>query len=643
MGAFYDSVQIRSDDHEAVRTLLEELARKKKRRFLLGPVLNGWIGVYPNQDVAAARDLARRLRVELLALNVHDDDIFLYEYYRDGKRADRYNSAPDYFEEVSDKERRMLRGRPELLAHLVSDPARFQTLLGRLTAQEHDSVVFASELLETFADALGIRNALTSYTYLKEHEETDDVEGWDRFLHIPDLSSEHTRKLLQDAALQKQKQQLIQEGRLLAEHGGRPGITSPRPWSCRSPDGEGFLVAWSSHIDPQEAQLPLERYGPPWSVGPATTRWAISPHVYGLELSPSGRYLAVAHAAGDWHATLWNLAENRLVADVPQVRAVSSIGFLPDESAMYSASSDGDEGRVVLTPVDGREARSFPIELADRAAIHPSGAWLVVTDNYNRLFVIDLPSGKVRLAGFVGGRAPFNPLQQQLAAQVSAAANQVDFNALAERMRKQLEAQLDSLGPTELPPGVESVEQFRESLRQQCEEQLLRMREQFARVGSAQPESGTEKVFCLRFDPTGEYLCLGTMAGVRVLNFRDVRDADGALPTPAFAVAAVGLEVAVSKGAIYRGSSYVYDLEIDGERNRLLFAGVDGRVGYLDLDSGNSGTLLEVPDRPAIQRLALSGDLTTLALTCLPDMMSRSRNKRGPVLQFWSYRTISSA
>jgi hypothetical protein len=640
MGAFYDSVQIHSDDHEAVRTALEELARKKKRRFLLGPVLNGWIGVYPNSDIAAARDLARRLRVELVALNVHDDDIFSYEYYRDGKRVDQYNSAPDYFEEVSDKERRTLRGRPELLAHLASDPDSFQALRERLA--EHDSVVFTSELLQMFADALGIRNALTSYTYLKEHEETDHVEGWDLFLHIPDLGSERTAKRLHDAALQEQKQQLSQQGRLLAEHGGRPGITGPSPWSCPSPDGEGFLVAWSSHIDPKETQLSLERYGPPWSVGPATTPWAISRHVYGMELSPSGRYLAVAHAAGDWHATLWDLSKNRLVADVPQVRAVTSIGFLPDESAMYSVSSDGNQGHVILTPVDGTEARVFPVARADRAAAHPSGAWLVVTDNYNRLFVIDLPSGGVRLAGFVGGRAPFSPLQQQLAAKVGAAANQVDFNALAERMRKQLEAQLDRLGPTELPPGVESVEQFRESLRRQCEEQLLRTREQFAQFASAQPECGTEKVFSLRFDPTGEHFCLATEGGVRVLNGRDVRDAEGTLPTPAFAVAAARLDIAVSKGAIYRGSSHVYDLEHDGERNRLLFAGLDGRVGYLDLDSGNSGTLLEVPGRPAIQRLALSGDMTTLALTCLPDMMSRSRNKRGPVLQFWSYRTISS-
>lgn len=236
MGAFYDSVQIHSDDREAVRTLLEELARKKKRRFLLGPALNGWIGVYPNGDVAAVRDLARRLRVELLALNVHDDDIFSYEYYLDGKRVDRYNSAPDYFEEVSAKERRMQRGRLELLAHLVSQPARFQALRERLAAQMHDSIVFASELLQTFADALGIRNALTSYTYLKEHEETDGVEGWDRFLHIPDLSSEHTRRLRQDAALQEQKQQLIQQGRLEAVPMSTTWNTTASAIGCCSPD-----------------------------------------------------------------------------------------------------------------------------------------------------------------------------------------------------------------------------------------------------------------------------------------------------------------------------------------------------------------------------------------------------------------------
>ncbi|HZU36657.1 MAG TPA: hypothetical protein VFA18_12140, partial [Gemmataceae bacterium] len=381
-----------------------------------------------------------------------------------------------------------------------------------------------------------------------------------------------------DTALQEQKQQLMQQGWLLAERGGLRGITSPMPWWCPSPDGRGFLVAWSSHADPGEAQLALERHGPPWSAGPATTPWTIAPHIYGLELSASGRYLAVAHAAGDWHATVWDLSEKRLVADVPQVRAVSSVGFLPDESAVYSVSSDGHTGRLVITPLDGTKARVFQLQHANRAVVHPSGAWLVVTDSYQRLFVVDLASGEVRLAGPVGGPSPWGSLGRLFT----------------------------------------------------------------GRAGSAQSEGGAEGVFCLRFDPSGDCLCLGTMNGIRVLPWPEVRDADGTLPAPSLAVDVRGKTFA-REGARGQFGGYIYDLEHDAKLNRLLFAGLEGRVRYLDLDTGLSGSLLEVPALPPIQRLSLSRDGMTLGLTCFPDMFSHSRNKRGPVLQFWSYETISSA
>jgi hypothetical protein len=91
------------------------------------------------------------------------------------------------------------------------------------------------------------------------------------------------------------------------------------------------------------------------------------------------------------------------------------------------------------------------------------------------------------------------------------------------------------------------------------------MREQFARVGSAQPERGTENVFCLRFDPTGEHLCLATMKGVRVLAWREVRDADGTLPTPVLAVDVAGNTV-VREGATWQGNGYIYALEHVGSR-----------------------------------------------------------------------------
>lgn len=192
MGGFYGSVQIRSDDRDAVRTALEQLA-KEQRKFLLGPPLNGWIGVYPDgggQDLGVASELARRLKVELIAMLVHDDDIFAYEYYRDGHRVDQYNSIPDYFGEgVSEQERRELSGRPETFAHLASDPEKFARVRERLAAQADQPDVFVSDLMQEFADALGIRNALTSYEYLHDNEETDDIEGWEEFLHIPDETS----------------------------------------------------------------------------------------------------------------------------------------------------------------------------------------------------------------------------------------------------------------------------------------------------------------------------------------------------------------------------------------------------------------------------------------------------------------------
>jgi hypothetical protein len=648
MGGFYGSVQIRSDDRDSVRSALDQLAQKKQR-FLLGPPLDCWIGVYPDgsgQDFGVARSLARRLSGELIAMLVHDDDVFAYEYYRDGRRIDQYNPIPDYFgEAVSEKERRLLRGRPESFAHLASDPEKFTAIRDRLAAQAYDRVVFASELLQEFAEALGIRNAITSYEYLQEHEETDDVEGWDEFIHVPDLSREKARKRRADAAIEDEKQRLIAEGRLLAEHGGLTGFASPSPFCCPSPDGRGFLVAWSSHADPKEEPRSLERHGPPWSAGPTATPWAIGGHVYGLELSPTGRYLAVAHAAGNWKAGLWDLIENRLVADTPQVRAVSGIGFLPDESAMVSVSSHGEEGRVVITPIGGGDAIVITLPHAKLAVAHPSGSALVMVDELNRLLVADTASGQITRTRYVGGRPVPNPLQQQVMSQLQTAMSNVDFDVMERQMRQQQGAMLEMFKKRPLPSRYTSFEQFQESFEQQLEEQIRKMREQFEqRKANPFPtpvECGSEGVFRIRFDPSGEHLAVATMAGMRIYPWQEILDADGDLRRPALAVDVAGNAVDVGRGATLMPGGYVYDLEYDPDRDRFLFAGLDGRVKFLDLASGDSGILLDPPSRPPIHRLALSRDRSALALIAMPDMLSRSQNRRGPIIQFWDYRAIN--
>src|SRR5262245_61415190 len=125
MGAFYGSIHVRSEDRTAVLEAVDKLARRQKTALLVGPVLRGWVGVYPagnGQDERISGLLAKKLPGDILHLIVHDDDIFTYCYYRDGKVVDRFNSNPDYFAPVSTQARSRLRGRPERLAQLLPDP-----------------------------------------------------------------------------------------------------------------------------------------------------------------------------------------------------------------------------------------------------------------------------------------------------------------------------------------------------------------------------------------------------------------------------------------------------------------------------------------------------------------------------------------
>ncbi len=597
-------------------------------------------------DFGVASELARGLKGELIAMLVHDDDVFAYNYYRDGRRLDQYNSIPDYFgEPISEQERLELSGRPETFAHLASDPGKFAAVRERLAAQADQPDVFVSGLMEEFADALGIRNALTSYEYLQEHEETDDVEGWDQFIHVPDLTDDKARNRLAEAAIEEKTHHLMEQGWLLAERGGLAGAASPHPWLCPSPDGKGFLVAWSSHADSQEQPRPLERHGPPWPAGPATTPWVIGPHVYGLELSPSGRYLAVAHAAGAWKAALWDLRENRLVADVPQVRAVHCVGFLPDESAMVSVSSHGEDGHVTLTPIAAETARTIELPHAKLAAVHPSGSSLVIVDELCRLFVADIGSGQILRTRYVGGRYAPSAIEVQMQGQIQAQMASIDLGAMEQQIRQQHAAILKSLEPTGPPRGEAATVQLSGLIERQVEEQIRRLRELVTRSAAnpnpTGPQRGREGVFRIRFDPSGEWLALGTMAGVRVYPWREVCENDGDLARPALAFDIAETAVESRHGSPLLGG-YIYDLECDPDRARFLFAGLDGRVRFLDLTSGQSGTLLDLPGRPPIHRLAFSRDRSTLALIAAPGMFDNGRDQRGNIIQFWDYEKIGS-
>ena len=94
-----------------------------------------------------------------------------------------------------------------------------------------------------------------------------DVEDWNQFLHIPDLSSERITQGKADAA-HNSKVRLRREGLLLAEYGGARARKVPFPQWCPAADGAGFLVAWSPPEFTSIEPVPIHRVGPPWSAGP---------------------------------------------------------------------------------------------------------------------------------------------------------------------------------------------------------------------------------------------------------------------------------------------------------------------------------------------------------------------------------------
>ncbi|MDB6024231.1 MAG: hypothetical protein JWM68_454 [Verrucomicrobiales bacterium] len=100
MGNFYTNYTLRGPSQQAVASALAG------RSAIVTPTQDGCVVVFDEQsdgqDSAVITELASRLSRELrcpvLAVLNHDDDIFWYHLYLNGKLADEYDSSPGYFD-----------------------------------------------------------------------------------------------------------------------------------------------------------------------------------------------------------------------------------------------------------------------------------------------------------------------------------------------------------------------------------------------------------------------------------------------------------------------------------------------------------------------------------------------------------------
>ena len=318
---------------------------------------------------------------------VHDDDVLAYEYFRDGRRIDRYNSMPDYFEDVSEKERSSLRGGPERLVHLGARPGDVR---GGLRAARLASQPALTRVLR-LRPAPGIRRCSAPQRRPPAQRVPPRARGGPTAsragtacVHVPDLSREQARIGQADAALEDEKRRLIVEGGSLPSAAAEWAGTALRPGCARRRTAAASSSPGLAHADHKEEHCPLERHGPIWLAGWSPTPWAIGRHVYGLELSRLAGTLPWPTRPATGRPRSGTSA--RIASSPTCPRSTRSPASVPaDESADgFSVSSECDEGRVILTPTDGGPSWTIPLPDAKLAAVHPTGSWLARVDGHAR-------------------------------------------------------------------------------------------------------------------------------------------------------------------------------------------------------------------------------------------------------------------
>ncbi len=185
MGAFYGAILIKSQYKGEIKETLTKINKSIGTKFYISPAIDGWVGVYPDnhgQDETISEEMAGEIKNEMLQLIVHDDDIFIYSFHKDGRLIDKYNSNPDYFGEVSEDEKEKVKGNPVVFSGLFSSE-QINSLEELLEPENVKNMVFTTELLASFSDILGLPNTLTSYEYLANGE-TEDIRKWDEFEKI---------------------------------------------------------------------------------------------------------------------------------------------------------------------------------------------------------------------------------------------------------------------------------------------------------------------------------------------------------------------------------------------------------------------------------------------------------------------------
>jgi hypothetical protein len=612
MGAFYGSVHVKSDQYEAVKEALETAAGRKWK-FLVSPVMDGWIAVFPNnhgQDERASKAIAKSLAAPILHIAVHDDDVFYFWFYRGGKLLDRFSSCPD-FGGVSGRMKSLLQGKPERLQDLLRNPADIERLTALLEAMRSEPL-FASDRPEQFARLFGLSNASTSYEDLMA-DETEGIEGWEEFAHVPDLSEERRAEQEAAARIQRQKDRLRDEGKLLADvYLPAPHLPAHLLWCVHA--GKNLVFAQSSLVEPGELQI----IPPPWTGQPMPVGIVLEPRGVALAASPKGRYLAVGYGSADCKADVWDWETKQRLLEIKHTSVVQSIAFAADERMVFTMSPQ----EIAATDLaNGRRAGEWSVQSNRAMDLHPQGN-IVAVGTQEGFCVLNVESGELRSVR-LGAYQDLSGLREYLQTQLRQEMEKVGPDWVASQVEKTLQ-QLDV--PEESIVG----KRIREDTEKGIADVLSG--KAFAHLGprTFQPEN----VFCMKFVGGGKLLACSTDKALRIFDAESLFSAREGDLKPR--VSAPLMPVPSDFGYL---TGYIYAVVDDPENNSVLFGGLDGSIRSLSLATGEATDLFIPPGAPPIMQMKLEGSM--LFCFCQPGFPETRGRRPPPLMQIWEKGKLS--
>jgi hypothetical protein len=388
MGGFYGSVQVRTTDRNAVKAATESVATVRKIRCLVGPEINGWVGVYPEgsgQDESVGQAIAQQVQADVLQLIVHDDDVLAYWLWRDQKVVDSYWSKPGVLGDENRAEEESRVGNTEMFRPIIGDKVdKLTALLDRET-----EYTFEGNRLLKLARLLGIENAVTEYDYLMSDERAG-IKGWRKFEKVP---PEPKAKKVKGPSVKSLRVKLQKEGLLIHFDERKDFFTLP----LGSTFGSGFVLGWSDHrLQTNE----LAQISPPWD----------HPEIQPFETPVCMRSLK------------FDVASDVVVSTVGQsvFVMIASAGKwtqlleITDTNSVFG-SAVSKSGNVVacaiaqyIVPIElstGRRLGTFGWRNPSTMAIHPSGKWMVVSGDALGIIHLDAEP-KMRIT-YVGGNKSF--------------------------------------------------------------------------------------------------------------------------------------------------------------------------------------------------------------------------------------------